>query len=195
MPSKKLTLPDQGIDDLIREIRGQKVILDSDLARVYGVPTFRFNEAVKRNRNRFPSDFVFQLTVEEHRALTSQIAILKKGRGHHRKFRPYAFTEHGALQAANILNSPRAVQMSVFVIRAFVKMRDELAANSAMVKRLAQIDNTLFLHDSALRDLYQSCVRFSRRFPNRRQSRASASIRRTKPERVSEEPPPFAKTV
>ena len=76
-------------------------------------------------------------------------------RGQNVKYLPYAFTEHGALQAANILNSPRAVQMSVFVIRAFVKMRDELAANSAMVKRLAQIDSTLFLHDSALRDLYQ----------------------------------------
>jgi len=112
MPSKKLTLPDQGIDNLIREIRGQRVILDSDLARVYGVPTFRFNEAVKRNRNRFPPDFMFQLTAGEHRALTSQIAILKKGRGQHRKYRPYAFTEHGALQAANILSSQRAVQMS-----------------------------------------------------------------------------------
>ena len=86
--------------------------------------------------------------------MTSQIAISKQGRGG-RRTRPYAFTEHGALQAANILRSQRAVQMSVFVIRAFVKMRDELAANSTMVKRLAQIDTTLFLHDSALRDLYQ----------------------------------------
>jgi hypothetical protein len=86
--------------------------------------------------------------------LTSQIAISRTGRGG-RRTPPYAFTEHGALQAANILNSARAVQMSVFVIRAFVKIRDELTANSAMVKRLAQIDNTLFLHDSALRDLYQ----------------------------------------
>jgi hypothetical protein len=154
MPSKKLTLPDTGIDNLIREIRGQRVILDSDLARVYGVPTFRFNEAVKRNRNRFPTDFMFQLTVEEHRALTSQIAISRPGRGG-RRTPPYAFTEHGALQAANVLKSSRAVKMSLYVIRAFVKSRDELAANTAMVKRLAQIDNTLFLHDSALRDLYQ----------------------------------------
>jgi hypothetical protein len=154
MPSKKLALPDQGIDHLIREIRSRKVILDSDLAGVYGVPTFRFNEAIKRNKNRFPPDFMFQLTVEEHRALISQIAISKPGRGG-RRTPPYAFTEHGALQAANILNSTRAVQMSVFVIRAFVKMRETLATNNALEKRLAQIDNTLFLHDSALRDLYQ----------------------------------------
>jgi ORF6N domain len=169
MPSKKLTLPDQGIDTLIREIRSQKVILDTDLARVYGVSTKRLNEQFRRNRNRFPEDFAFQLTSEEAVNMRSQIvtsypdiaflrsqsATLKRGRGQHRKYRPWAFTEHGALQAANILNSARAVQMSVFVIRAFVKVRDELAANSAMVKRLAQIDSTLFLHDSALRDLYQ----------------------------------------
>src|SRR5439155_26007609 len=133
MPSKKLTRPDQGIDNLIREIRGQKVILDSDLAALYGVPTFRFNEAIKRNRRRFPTDFMFQLTREEVDSLASQIAISKprnssqiamssrKHRG--RAYRPYAFTEHGALQAANILRSPRAVQMSVFVVRAFLKMR------------------------------------------------------------------------
>jgi len=171
MPSKKLTLPDRGIDNLIRELRGQKIILDSDLAALYGIPTKRLNEQFRRNRNRFPEDFAFQLTSEEVTNLRSQIATLKKGdqsdalnwsqfatspskhRG--KVYRPWAFTEHGALQAANVLNSPEAVRMSIFVIRAFVKMRDELTANSAMVKRLAQIDNTLFLHDSALRDLYQ----------------------------------------
>jgi hypothetical protein len=97
---------------------------------------------------------MFQLTVKEHRGLISQIAISKAGRGG-RRTSPWAFTEHGALQAANILNSTRAVQMSVFVIRAFVKMRETLATNDALIKRLIQIDNTLFLHDSALRDLYQ----------------------------------------
>jgi len=155
MPSK-LTLPGQKIDSLIRQIRGQKVILDSDLARAYGVSTKAFNQAVKRNLARFPEDFIFRLSKEEAAAVQisrSQTVTLK--RGQNVKYRPYAFTEHGALQAANILNSARAVQMSVFVIQAFVKMRDELAANSAMAKRLAQIDNTLFLHDSALRDLYQ----------------------------------------
>src|SRR5437762_10104176 len=111
------------IDGMIRLIRGVRVMLDRDLARIYGVPTFRFNEAIKRNRHRFPPDFMFQLTTEEAAALrsqiailketagegltpkSSQIAILKKGRGQHRKYRPYAFTEHGALQAANVLRS------------------------------------------------------------------------------------------
>jgi|ERR1039457_4043075 ORF6N domain len=131
MPSRKLTHPDQGIDNLIREIRGQKVILDSDLAALYGVPTFRFNEAIKRNKNRFPPDFMFQLSQAEFEALRSQTAISemegaanssqiamssRKHRG--TAYRPYAFTEHGALQAANILRSQRAVQMS-FAAREF----------------------------------------------------------------------------
>jgi phage regulator Rha-like protein len=156
MPSSKLTVPDKGIEKLIREIHGQRVILDRDLAQVYGVTTKAFNQAVKRNLARFPEDFIFRLNKEEAEAIQisrSQTVTLK--RGQNLKYLPYAFTEHGALQAANILNSARAVRMSVFVIRAFAKMRDELAANSAMAKRLAQIDNTLFLHDSALRDLYQ----------------------------------------
>ena len=95
----------------IRTIRGQRVILDSDLARIYGVPTFRFNEAVKRNRQRFPEDFLFQLTTQEQEALTSQIAISKPGRGG-RRTRPFAFTEYGAFQAANILNSAKAQAIS-----------------------------------------------------------------------------------
>jgi phage regulator Rha-like protein len=91
----------------------------------------------------------------EFSALTSQFAILKPGRGQHRKYAPFAFTEHGALQAANVLNSPKACTMSVYVIRAFVRMREELSANQAIAKRLAEIDNTLLTHDAALRDLYQ----------------------------------------
>src|ERR1017187_5976179 len=106
-----------GVDDIgsvIRTIRGQKVILDSDLARIFGVPTFRFNEAVKRNRERFPDDFLFQLTREEEPNLISQIAI-SSSHGGRRKL-PYAFTENGAIMAANVLNSPEAVRMSVFEI-------------------------------------------------------------------------------
>src|SRR5437870_8496858 len=111
--SKKTLVVSKGqIDSMIRSIRGVRVMLDNDLAKIYGVPTFRFNEAVKRNKERFPPDFMFQLTAEENASLRSQFAILETGRGRHRKYRPYAFTEHGALMAANILNSPRAVQMS-----------------------------------------------------------------------------------
>jgi hypothetical protein len=134
------------------------VILDADLAALYRTPTHRFNEAIKRNLARFPHDFMFRLTKEEWeelQALRSQNAILKPGRGQHRKYPPYAFTEHGALMAANILNSPRAVAMSVYIIRAFVKVREDLAANAAILKRLAEIDKTLLLHDGALRDIYQ----------------------------------------
>ena len=140
--------------DAIIRLRGQAVILDSDLAALYGVPTFRFNEAVKRNRSRFPEDFIFQLTkeeAEEWRRSRSQFAILK--RGQNIKYLPHAFTEHGALQAANILNSPNAVAMSVYVIRAFIRLREELASNSTLEKRLAVIEKTLVSHDSALRDV------------------------------------------
>jgi hypothetical protein len=142
------------VHQLIRTIRGHRIILDTDLARIYGVPTFRLNEAVKRNRRRFPEDFLFQLTGEEHAALTSQSAMSKPGRGG-RRTRPYAFTEHGALQVANVLNSSKAEAMSIYVIRAFIRMREELSANQAVSKRLAEIERTLLTHDAALRDLYQ----------------------------------------
>jgi hypothetical protein len=142
------------VHQLICTVRGHRIILDTDLARIYGVPTFRLNEAVKRNRRRFPEDFLFQLTGEEHAALTSQSAMSKPGRGG-RRTRPYAFTEHGALQVANVLNSSKAEAMSIYVIRAFIRMREELSANQAVSKRLAEIERTLLTHDAALRDLYQ----------------------------------------
>src|SRR5881394_4072925 len=147
---------------MIRTIRGVRVMLDRDLAKIYGVPTFRFNEAIKRNRHRFPTDFMFQLTREEFDSLTSQIAISKRRRGG-RRTRPYAFTEHGALQAANVLRSPRAVQMSVFVIRAFVKMRETLLGTRELAKKLAALEKKLTsrlnVHEAAivevLRELMQ----------------------------------------
>ncbi len=142
----------------ILSIRGQRVVLDSDLAKIYGVTTGRFNEAVKRNAKRFPEDFMFQLTVEEHAALKSQIAILKHGRGQHRKYRPRVFTEHGALMAASVLNSKRAIAMSIFVIRAFVEWREKLTANAAILKRLAEIDRDLIVQDAALQDIYEKLL-------------------------------------
>jgi hypothetical protein len=109
--SKKALVVSKGqIDSMIRSIRGVRVMLDSDLAKIYGVPTFRFNEAIKRNRHRFPADFMFQLTREEFDALRSQIATSSSHGG--RRSLPYAFTEYGALMAANVLNSERAVQMN-----------------------------------------------------------------------------------
>ncbi|MBN1672886.1 MAG: ORF6N domain-containing protein [Kiritimatiellae bacterium] len=126
----------------ILEIRERRVILDSDLAKIYGVPTFRFNEAVKRNRNRFPADFMFRLTPREFQFLTSQNAMSKTGRGGRRTL-PYAFTEHGAVMAANVLRSPRAVQMSVFVVRAFVRMRAALADTRDLAAKLAALEKEL----------------------------------------------------
>ena len=139
-------------------IRQHRVMLDYDLAALYGVETRTLNQAVKRNADRFPADFVFQLTFEERSrvlALRSQSVILKPGRGQHGKYAPYAFTEHGALMAATVLNSPQAVKMSLYVIRAFVKMREHLAANAAILQRLAEIDKTLLLHDVTLREVLQ----------------------------------------
>lgn len=139
------------LESLILTIRNQKVLLDADLATIYGVETRVFNQAVKRNADRFPEDFRFQLTQEEAAALVasrSQFVTLK--RGQNIKYLPYAFTEHGAIMAATVLNSPEAVKMSVFVVRAFVQMREQLAANTAILKRLAEIDKTLLEHDQAL---------------------------------------------
>ena len=144
------------IEQRIYTIRGVRIILDSDLAALYGVHTKRLNEQYRRNRKRFPEDFAFQLTAGEADSLRSQIATSRSHGG--RRYRPYAFTEHGALQAANILNSANAVRMSVFVIRAFVKIREQLVTNAAILKRLAEIDKTLLVHDSALHDLYQKLL-------------------------------------
>jgi hypothetical protein len=147
-------LPRESIEHLIFTIRGQRVILDADLARIYGVPTFRLNEAVKRNSERFPADFRFQLTREDTKVLISQSAISSGAHGGRRKL-PWAFTEHGALMAANVLNSPRAVQMSIFIVRAFLRMREELASGAVILKRLAAIDRKLLVDDVVLRDIYR----------------------------------------
>ena len=131
------------ITPAIRTIRGQKVILDFDLARIYGVPTRRLNEQAKRNAKRFPTDFLFQLTEKEAESLLpmrSQIATAYK---RNVRFLPYAFTENGAIMAANVLNSPEAVRMSVFVVRAFVKMRELLGGTKELAKQLAALEKKL----------------------------------------------------
>ncbi len=159
----------------ILHIRDVAVILDADLAAIYGVPTKRLNEQVKRNGERFPEDFAFVLTAEEWRLVLleksqisdgerykgnrSQIATGSESAKHRdKRSRPYAFTEHGALMAANVLRSPEAAKMSVFIVRAFVRQREMLAVNEAVLRRLAEIDKTLVLHDRGLRDLYQKLL-------------------------------------
>jgi hypothetical protein len=137
-------------------LRGQAVLIDADLARLYGVETRGLNQAVRRNPNRFPEDFLFQLSPAEKTEVITNCDHLKNLK--FSKNLPHAFTEHGALMAANVLNNPEAVKMSVFIIRAFIKQREALAANQTVLKRLAEIDKTLLLHDQGLRDLYQKLL-------------------------------------
>lgn len=150
-------VPAEIIGERIFIVRGHKVILDSDLAALYEVPTKRFNEAVKRNLAKFPADFMFALTTAEWAALRSQIATLKPGRGQHRKYPPYVFTEHGAIMAATLLNSPRAVEVSVYVVRAFVQLREFLASNKDLARQLKaleqRIEKKLGSHDQAIADI------------------------------------------
>ena len=147
-------VPAELIAERIFIVRGHKVILDSDLAALYEVPTGRFNEAVKRNLTKFPPDFMFSLTAHEWESLRSQFAILKTGRGQHRKYLPYVFTEHGAIMAASLLNSPRAVEVSVYVVRAFVQLREFLASNKDLARQLKalekRIEKKLGSHDQAI---------------------------------------------
>jgi hypothetical protein len=149
------TVSAERIERLIFLIRGQRVILGADLAALYGVVTWRLNEQVKRNKVRFPGDFVFQLTAEEDKALTSQFARSNPGRGGRRTL-PYAFTEHGAIMAAMVLNSPLAVEMSVQVVRAFVRLREILASNKMLGEKLAELERKVASHDGHIRSLFEA---------------------------------------
>ena len=153
MKPRQALIGAESVETLIRTIRGQRVILDADLAKVYGVTTARLNQQVKRNADRFPEDFAFQLIADEFTGLMLQIATSKEGRGGRRKL-PFAFTEYGAIMAANVLNSPRAVQMSVFVVRAFVKMREVLVQNRQLAVKLAELEQRLTgrldIHEQAI---------------------------------------------
>jgi phage regulator Rha-like protein len=131
----------QSIGLAITVLRGQRVIMDAELAALYGVETKRLNEQVRRNIERFPQDFMFQLNDQEQASLRSQIATLKTGRGQHRKYAPFAFTEHGAIMAATVLNSPRAVQVSLYVVRAFVRLREAAVVHQDLAKQLADLQD------------------------------------------------------
>jgi hypothetical protein len=168
-------IPSQRIESVILLIRGERVILAADLARMYGVPVKRLNEQVQRNASRFPDDFVFQLSKAEAEALSrsqfvtmngsedsrSQIATLNRPsdlksqnatskRGTNIKYLPYAFTEHGVIMAANLLRSPQAIKVSVYVVRAFVKLREMLSAHKELAQKLAQLESKLQNHDEQI---------------------------------------------
>ena len=151
-------IPIERIAQKIYLIRGQKVMLDSDLAELYGVSTFRLNEQVKRNINRFPNDFMFQLTNEEYHFLTSQIAISKKGRGG-RRYIPYVFTEQGVAMLSSVLHSERAVQINILIMRAFVKIRELLATHKQIAERVEKLEKKLLEHDKHLITIYQLLIK------------------------------------
>jgi hypothetical protein len=151
-PQSALAIP---VESRIFVLRQQKIILDRDLAELYGVPVKRLNEQVKRNRDRFPDDFMFQLTKVEEADLQSQIVPPKSGRGG-RRYAPYAFTEHGAIMAATVLNSERAVEMSVFVVRAFVRLREMMSTNQQLASKIDELEQRLDTHDASIQELIEA---------------------------------------
>jgi phage regulator Rha-like protein len=154
MPKQSIIGVEQ-IQSRILVVRRHKVMLDSDLAELYGVSTKRLNEQVKRNRERFPGDFMFQLTPEETERLRSQIATSKEGRGG-RRYRPYAFTEHGAIMAATVLNSERAIQVSVYVVRAFLKLREIVSNHKELAGKLTELEQRVEVHDDEITALFEA---------------------------------------
>ena len=153
--SKQITVLGKRVESKILLIRGQRVILDTDLAELYGVSTKQLNQQVKRNARRFPDDFVVQLSTEEAANLRSQIVTSSSSHGGQR-YRPYAFTEHGAIMAASVLNSERADDMSIFVVRAFVRMREALAANQQIMAKLTELEHRVESHDGNIQELIEA---------------------------------------
>ncbi len=139
MPTSKSLIPVERIEKSILLIRGHKVMLDADLAELYGVTTGRLNEQVRRNKERFPKDFGFQLTTDEFEILISQFATSKSGRGGRRK-RPWAFTEHGILMLSSVLRSKRAIQVNIQIMRAFVRMRQLLASHKGLMEKILAME-------------------------------------------------------
>jgi hypothetical protein len=142
------------IERTINFFRGQKVMVDADLARLYQVPTSRLNEQVKRNRRRFPKDFMFQLTAEETSSLTSQIATSNPRGG--RRHRPYAFTEQGVAMLSSVLKSGRAVQVNIAIMRAFVKLREILATHHELAERLEELEGRFQQHDAQIQEVFEA---------------------------------------
>jgi ORF6N domain-containing protein len=156
------------VDSTIFVLRGQRVILDTDLAELYGVQVRHLNQQAKRNAKRFPPAFRFQLSAQELKILRSQNVISSERHGGPR-YRPYAFTEHGAIMAATVLNSERAIEMSVFVVLAFVRMRRAIAGNRNILTKLAELEHRLKSHDSDIQDLMDAIRELmSPEEPNRR---------------------------
>ncbi len=155
MAGERSPIPVEQIEHAILLIRGQKVMLDADLAGLYGVTVGRLNEAVKRNRDRFPADFMFQLADSEFANLKSQIAISSYGWGG-RRHPPYAFTEQGVAMLSSVLKSKRAVQVNIAIMRAFVKLREMLSAHTELRQKLVELERKLEGHDGKIRSLFDA---------------------------------------
>ena len=154
MPDKKAIVPVGKIEQRILLIRGEKVIVDADLAQFYGVPTKRLNEQVKRNKARFPNDFIFQLSSEEKADVVANCDHLEKLK--YSGSLPYVFTEHGTIMAASVLNSPRAIEVSVYIVRAFVRIRRVIAEHKEISRRIVQIEHHLADHDEQIIELIKA---------------------------------------
>ncbi len=153
MPHQKPSILAQWIERRIVLVRGHNVMLDSDLARLYGVPPKVLNQAVKRNRNRFPVDFMFQLTAEEYKALRSQIVTLEPGRGQHRKYAPHVFTEQGVAMLSSVLHSERAVQVNISIMRTFVRLRELMSTHKDLARRLDALERQ---YDAQFRSVFDA---------------------------------------
>ena len=152
----KALIPVEMIERKIYLIRGEKVMLDSDLAELYEVPVRVLNQAVRRNIERFPEDFMLQLSKEEDDSLRSQIVTLKKGRGEHRKYLPYVFTEQGVAMLSSVLNSGRAIQVNIAIMRAFVKLREFLSTNKELAYKLGQLERKIEKHDEDIKVIFNA---------------------------------------
>jgi len=162
-------IPDEIIERRILIVRGHKVMLDCDLAQLYGVETFNLNKAVKRNSERFPGDFMLQLTKKEAYALRFQIGILKPedqtkaqsvdikpGRGQHRKYLPYVFTEQGVAMLSSVLRSKQAIQVNIAIMRAFVKLKEMISTNKELAYKLSQLEQKLEKHDGEIKVVFNA---------------------------------------
>ncbi len=151
----QIMVPADRIESRIFLVRGCKIMLDSDLAELYQVSTKRLNEQVRRNRQRFPVDFMFQVTPKETESLRSQIATSSRGHGG-RRYRPYAFTEHGAVMLASVLNSPVAVQASIQVVRAFIRLREVFATHKELSTKFMELERRVETHDEHINALFEA---------------------------------------
>jgi hypothetical protein len=155
MTSKQLPIPAERIEKAIFLIRGHKVMLDADLAGLYGVTTKRLNEQVRRNLSRFPADFIFQLDGQEASALRSQIATSKEGRGG-RRYLPYVFTEQGVAMLSSVLNSERAIEVNIAIMRVFVRLREMMATHKELAFKLVELEERLEGHDEQIQNIFDA---------------------------------------